>query len=337
MKEFIISEKDSKQRVDKYLQRLLPNTTKSFLYKMMRKKNIVLNDHKIQGNELLNENDIIKIWFSDDTFDNLSGQNSSLDIDTSEFENAYKKIKGIEIIYEDDDYIVLDKPIGVLSQKADRKDVSLNEWIIGYLLSNNKLDVRDLNNCKPAVVNRLDRNTCGLVLGGKTTYGLNRLSKSIKDRSIKKIYHAIVLGKPDNEQLLVDYHTKNTATNEVKVISQNQYNRLNASEKDNYTIIKTLYKPVKSSLNSNIDSYVSLLEVELLTGKTHQIRAHMAYAGYPLLGDNKYGNSYVNKKLHLNHQLLQAYQLTFPACEDLGSISGKTFISECKFQSIEEI
>lgn len=326
MKEFVINKKESNQRVDKYLLRLMPNATKSFLYKMMRKKNIVLNDHRIQGNELLKPDDVIKVWFSDETFNSMSASNKINNIDLYLY--AYKSIKNIDIIYEDDDFIILDKPAGVLSQKASNDDISLNEWLIGYLISTNAISSTDLSFFKPSISNRLDRNTSGMVLCGKSIYGLNILSKTIKDRTVTKIYHAYVFGKPSDNKRLSAYHTKNQATNEVKIISEEQYKLLSSEMQKAYTNIITSYKLISSSYNAITQKDISLIEVELITGKTHQIRAHMAYEGYPLVGDSKYGDVSLNKALHINSQLLHAYKLIFPNDEKLGSLSGKTFVSK---------
>lgn len=336
MKQFVINTKDSNQRADKYLQRIMPNASKSFLYKMMRKKNIVLNDHKMQGNEILNSNDVIKVWFSDDTFNSMANvSNDSIDIE--EYLTAYNKLKDIEVIYEDDDFIILDKPVGILSQKATPKDLSLNEWLIGYLLKNNKIQPADLASVKPSISNRLDRNTCGLVLCGKSLYGLNILSKTIKNRDIKKLYKAYVFGKVEKAKQLSDYLRKDQNTNLVKIIDEEAYNKLSKSEKNDYSNILTAYKPLESSYSQITDRNITLIEVELKTGKTHQIRAHMAHEGFPLIGDNKYGNNSLNKMLKTDHQLLQAYKLVFPKDDSLGTLSNKTFLSKISLALPKEI
>lgn len=336
MKEFVINSKESNQRVDKYLLRIMPNASKSFLYKMMRKKNIVLNDHKMQGNEILNTNDVIKIWFSDETFNTMANvSNESIDI--SEYLNAYKKFTNIGIIFEDDDFIILDKPVGVLSQKAEPFDLSLNEWLIGYLLENKKIVPSNLASIKPSISNRLDRNTCGLVLCGKSLYGLNILNKTIKDRNVKKLYRAYVFGEISESKDLNDYLIKDTSTNLVKIINKQKYNKLSDNDKKDYSNILTSYKPLESLYNAEVKNHISLIEVELKTGKTHQIRAHMAFAGYPLLGDSKYGNTSLNKILKLNHQLLQAYKVVFPKDDNLGSLSNKTFSSKISLDLSKEI
>ena len=158
MKEYIIEKKDSGQRSDKYIARLLPNASKGFIYKMIRKKNIVLNDSKMSGNEILKEGDSVKFWLSDDTFDKFSSLSNTED--TDEYIKAYRTLGyDIEILYENDDFIILNKPAGALSQRSDSGDVSLNEWLIGYLLEKGRLKADSLNICKPSVVNRLDRNT----------------------------------------------------------------------------------------------------------------------------------------------------------------------------------
>lgn len=336
MKEFVIKQKDSNQRADKYLQRILPNASKSFLYKMMRKKNIVLNDHKMQGNEILNNNDVIKIWFSDDTFNSMSKVSDNA-IDISEYINAYKSLKNISVIYEDDDFIILDKPVGVLSQKAEPNDKSLNEWLIGYMLENNIITASSLASVKPSISNRLDRNTCGLVLCGKTLYGLNILNKTIKNRNVKKLYKAYVFGNVKEPKQLNDYLKKDSKTNLVKIIDENTFKRIEESEQKTFSNIITSYKPIESFFSPKVNNYITIIEVELKTGKTHQIRAHIAYDGFPLIGDNKYGNNSINKLLKADHQLLQAYKLEFPMDDTLGSLSNKTFMSNIIMDFKKEI
>ena len=140
----------------------LPKAMPSFIYKMLRKKNITLNGKKATGNELLKSGDYIEIFFSDETYDKFRGTSEGY-IDVSSYLNAYSDLKGIKVIYEDNDTVFLNKPVGVLSQKASETDSSLNEWLIGYLLNEGKISAESLKDFKPSVCNRLDRNTAGIV------------------------------------------------------------------------------------------------------------------------------------------------------------------------------
>lgn len=334
MKEFIVEKKDSGQRVDKYLLRIMPNASKSFLYKMMRKKNIVINDKKIEGNEILNLNDSIKIWFSDETFNKFATVVSDV-INTKEYIDAFNKFKGIDILFENEHFLVIYKPAGILSQKAADSDLSINEWIVGYCLNNNSVTKDSLVSCKPSIVNRLDRNTSGIVLAGKTVYGLNLLTKIVRDRSLKKYYLTYVLGQLDDEKLLVGYHLKDSDKNIVSIIDENQFDFLDEHEKHKYNQVKTYYKSLKKC-KTTIDGQVtdvSLVEIDLITGKSHQIRAHMAHIGHPLVGDDKYGKRSINAKFGLKYQLLHAYKVVFPQNDELLELSGKEIV--CQHSNLE--
>lgn len=321
MKEIRIEKKDSGQRCDKYLLRIMPSMGKSFLYKMLRKKNIVLNSKKLQGNEILNEGDVLKIFFSDETIEKFMSVKE--DIDTNIYEQAYNTLKNIKILYEDDNFIILSKPIGVLSQKASDNDLSLNEWLIGYLLFTNAITKESLTKVKPSICNRLDRNTSGIVLAAKTTYGSNIFNKIIKERTLQKLYLAKVLGKLEGNKLLIGYHIKNEEDNVVNIINESNYQQLSEEDKSKYIKVQTKYNSLSASYTDEIDDYVTLVELDLITGKSHQIRAHMAIIGHALIGDNKYGSKVVNKTLGYKYQLLHAYKVVFPNNDELLNLSGK--------------
>ena len=319
MKEFIIKKADSNQRSDKYLARLLPFASKGFIFKMMRKKNIVLNDKKMSGNEILSEGDHIKLWLSDDTFNKFSA--ALKDNDTDEYTRAYKSLKGIEVLFENDDFLILNKPVGILSQKASPIDISINEWIIGYLIDKGELDCETLSICKPSTVNRLDRNTSGILLAGKTVYGLSTLSKMVRERTIKKYYLAYVLGQLNGKGILEGYHLKDESTNKVKIIDKSRYDSLTDKEKEDYSYIKTGYEVLSHhDLNGTL---ITKLSVNLITGRSHQIRAHLSHISHPLLGDEKYGDRKINKEYSLKHQLLHSYKVVFPYDDSLGELSGR--------------
>ena len=323
MKEIIINKNDSNQRLDKFLKRYLINASTSFLYKMLRKKNIVLNDKKANGNELLNENDSIKLYFSEETLLKFSTVNAAEALQAAnDYLDAYKQFPNIAIIYENEHIILLNKPAGILTQKAEPKDKSLNEWLIGYLLSNNQVTDESLVHFKPSVLNRLDRNTSGLVLCGKTLYGSQTISQLIKERTIHKYYRLFVAGGMQGSGTLLGYLKKDVENNIVKI-----YNEIpEAENKQKYNVIETRYQVISSS------SFCSYLEVELVTGKTHQIRAHFANMGHPLLGDYKYGSKEYNQKVKafgITCQMLHAYRLVFPSMDEpLQDLSEREFICE---------
>ncbi|MFR1307751.1 MAG: RluA family pseudouridine synthase [Gallintestinimicrobium sp.] len=197
----------------------------------------------------------------------------------------------------------MDKPAGVLSQKASVADFSANEWLIGYLLSQKKLTAEALATFHPSVCNRLDRNTSGLLLCGKSLLGTQKLTGLIRNRQIHKYYRLFLLGEVTEKQILNGYLLKDTKKNQVKILTK---------PAEGADEIKTGIEPLACLELPGIGT-VTYAQAELFTGKTHQIRAHFAWAGHPLLGDPKYGNEAVNRTLKqtygIGRQLLHAWQI----------------------------
>lgn len=299
MKEFIITKNEENQRLDKYLKKLLPNAGSSFLYKMMRKKNIVLNGAKVTGKEILKEKDAIKLFFADETFEKFHADQSVVEGQLKEL--AAFSMNGLTIVYEDTDILIANKPYNMLSQKASPSDVSANERLLGYLVRQGDITTDSYSLFHPSVANRLDRNTTGLLLMGKTLGGSQYLGAALKDRSLNKYYRAIVKGRIDKEQKLEGYLTKNSQDNKVQITKEP------INEESVY--VETAYKPI------DLGKDITLLEVHLITGKTHQIRSHLASIGHPILGDPKYGDQSfsadLQKKYKFKHQLLHAYRVEF--------------------------
>ncbi len=302
MQAITTNKNDAGQRLDKFLAKILNEAPKSFIYKMLRKKNITLNEKKATGNEILKLGDEIKLFLSDETI--------------NKFKTAVKHnypVTDLDVIYEDEHLIFLNKPAGMLSQKADDKTPSMVEYLIGYLLQNQSISESDLERFKPSVCNRLDRNTSGLIAAGKSLAGLQFLSEQFKNRSMKKYYLALVKGRITRAEHLKGVLVKDSVTNRVHI------RPLSVKEKAGEGYIETGYEPIFGN------EEMTLLKVHLITGKTHQIRAHLSSIGHPIVGDHKYGNvscnRYFEQKYGLKHQLLHSWSLYFPE----GSLSD-TFV-----------
>lgn len=312
MQLIVIEENDAGQRLDKFLHKCLPQAPNSFLYKMLRKKNIMLNGKKAEGKEVLKKQDEVKFFLSDETYQKFS---SGRITDCQEFEHAYHTLKGIQVLYEDHHILALYKPWNMLSQKAEPEDLTINEWVTGYLLETEALSKEDLMRFKPSVCNRLDRNTTGLLLAGKTLAGTQMLSSLLKSRDLHKYYRLFVKGQIQDACLIDGWLVKDPVANKVTV-------SMKQSNPDKGDYIQTFYKPVQVFADK------TLLEVELITGKTHQIRAHLASIGHPLIGDYKYGdknfNRHFKEKFQVTSQLLHAYRVVFPDMEaPFEALSGK--------------
>lgn len=310
MKELKVTENESGQRLDKFLGKFLREAPKGFLYKMLRKKNIVLNGKKATGQEKLNIGDSIKLFLSDETIEKFSEKAVQTISDV--------KIEKLDIIYEDDHILLFNKPVGMLSQKAKETDVSAVEHLIGYLLHSGQLCEEELRTFRPSVCNRLDRNTSGLLAAGKSLAGLQELSRLFKERALAKYYLCPVAGKVEKGKHICGFLHKDEKTNKVEILSR---------EVPGSTAIETEYRPLA------VGKSATLLKVHLITGKTHQIRAHLASIGHPILGDYKYGNRAVNdvyqQQYGLNYQLLHAYCLEMPKLSgSLGTVSEKIFFAE---------
>ena len=324
MVERTVSYKEAGGRLDKYLGRYLKEAPVSFIYKMLRKKNITLNGKKAAGTEILADGDVVRLYLSDETVVKFGGilpaggttpaERELTSVDETEIatdeqtrRNLYHQALELswpfpdpEVIFEDQDILILAKPVGVLSQGAYGEEPSINDWILRYLIRNGSSTEEDLLSFRPAVANRLDRNTSGLILAGKTLSGLQQLSKELKDRTMQKYYLTIVSGSLREPAELKGYLTKAKNHNIVQI---------HEKPVPDGDAIRTAYLPVAGSEN------LTLLKVHLITGKSHQIRAHLASIQHPILGDGKYGDRKVNeiyRKLGIHAQMLHSYEMVFP-------------------------
>ena len=314
MEEIIIDNKTEDQRLDKYLKRYMPKAAASFLYRMLREKKIKVNGKKTDGNYILKNRDVISIFFSDETMKKFKGrpegEGGSSNAKEERILNAKKFSQ--RIIYEDGDVLIYDKPAGMLSQRAGREDISVCEYLIDYLICSNFIDVNSLRFFKPSAVNRLDRNTSGLIVCAKSLHAAQRLSEMFVSRSLEKHYLALAYGKVDEKAHICAYLKKDGRTNRVDV---------SACKKDGYDKIETVYRPL-----GYMDK-ATLLDVELITGKSHQIRAHLSAGGHPLIGDRKYASKESSGfAKDPGRQFLHAYKIIFPKCGGcLENISERSF------------
>ena len=302
MTSLLVTAADSNQRLNKYIMKYLNNAPSSFIYKMLRKKNITLNGRKALGDEILKEGDEIKLFLSDETIAKFKSNN---------IEAAKTNVSpsfDIKILYMDDNILAVHKPAGILSQKADKNDVSINEIIIDYCIKNNIYDNKD-NMFTPSICNRLDRNTSGIILAGISLHGSQHLSELLKEHNCDKYYYTVVRGRFIGKKTLKAYIKKDADNNVSNVISEEEYRSISAEHKKKYNYIESFFEGVGMS-----DSY-SLLRVKLITGKSHQIRAGLKYMGFPVIGDTKYGdtqtNRYFKDKYGLKYHLLHAASISF--------------------------
>lgn len=315
MRSYTIGENDCGQRLDRFLAKAVPLLPQSLLQKYLRLKRIKVNRKRSEGSYRLALGDLVELYINDEFFVQ-DGQ-----------EDAFLSARdGLEIVYEDENLLLADKPAGLVVHVDNEGQVdTLINRILKYLAGTGQYDPRRENSFTPALCNRIDRNTSGIVLCAKNAPTLRVLNQKIRERELTKRYRCLVFGVPSPAHGVEKaFLRKDTAKNQVKIFRQ--------PVPDGRTIITEYWV-----LDSRKE--VSLLEVDLHTGRTHQIRAHLAYLGHPLVGDTKYGGRRQNQGLPFQHQALCAWQLTFdfptPA-EHLEYLRGRSFqVKEIPF-SLED-
>lgn len=333
MKNITISKDNESKRLNRFLFSYFGNASESFIYKMLRKKNIVLNDKKASGSEILKEGDIVSVYFSDETFDKFK---SSYD---DRFDNIKFDSKNVldkeDIVFEDENIIVINKKKGILSQKSQKDDISINEMALNYMYLNKEIDGEKLKNFVPSVLNRLDRNTSGLIIFGKNYKVSKLISLMFAENKIERYYTALCYfdakcafsGKEDvivSSDYIKDENENKACLSNTKFISENEIEK----EINNSKIV-TRFKIINSSSTS------SKIEAKLETGKSHQIRAQLFNLNLPIIGETKYINmndDAINKiknehYKNINGQLLCASKIIFGNIEDseFNYLSGKIF------------
>ncbi len=304
MKSLLVSENDAGQRLDRFLTKAFPALPAPLLYKAVRTKNVKVNRKRAAPDSRLQPGDAVDVYLPDDV---LTPRPVRFD-----FTQAGK---ALDVVYEDDNILLLNKPEGLLCHE-DKQNATdtLIQRVKRYLYEKGAYDPTAEQSFAPALANRIDRNTGGLVIAAKNAEALRVLNEKLKDRQIDKYYLCLVHGKVEPEEaLLTGYLTKNEEQNLVRVFT---------SPQPGGRTIRTQYRRLACR------GGVSLLEVHLLTGRTHQIRAHLASVGYPLVGDGKYGKNAADKKQGFKHQALYSYKLAFHFTTPGGCLqylNGRTF------------
>lgn len=304
MKSFEITKNDANQRLDKFIAKACPTMPQGLMYKYIRLKRIKVNGKRGEISTRLNIGDRVDAYVNDEFFAEISPKYDFLSSPAR-----------LNIVYEDENILLADKEQGLIvhPDKNEYRDTLIGR-IQHYLYQKGEYDPKAENSFKPSLANRIDRNTGGIVIAAKNAEALRILCEKIKNREIDKRYLAVIHGVPKHKsQTLEGYLQKNTEKNKVY---------LSNKKTDNNLTVKTRYNTLASK------NGLSLIEVELITGRTHQIRAHMASIGHPLLGDGKYGKLQNDKKMGFDKQALYSYKLTFDFTTDGGILqylNGKTF------------
>jgi len=304
MRTLIIKQNDAGQRLDKFLAKAVKALPKSLMYKSIRTKKIKVNRKRTEIGYILEEGDTVELFLAEEFFTERA------------VEEAFMKLTPhLDIVYEDEHILLLDKQPGLIVHSDDEEEVNtLISHVKAYLYRKGEYNPADEQSFAPALCNRIDRNTGGIVIAAKTAEALRVMNEKIRNDELSKFYLAAVHGKlPKHADTLHGWLKKDAASNMVDVIT---------TPRPGYKEIITKYRVLEEKRD------LSLVEVELVTGRTHQIRAHLSSIGHPLLGDGKYGVNRDDKKIGYKFQALFAYRLEFRFTTDSGALAylnGKSF------------
>ena len=313
MREILISQNEKEQKLLKLLQKYFKGQADSFLYKMLRKKNILLNGKKADGKEILQLGDTVQLYFSEESLGKLLQERESTEKElwTQKWQSA--------ILYEDNHCILFNKPVGLLSENDGSSSFSVNSLLLSYMRTKGELSKEQEKSFRPGIANRLDRNTSGIIIFGKSLGGLQAFAKLLQSHDLEKKYYALVYGNFQKTGLQEHLLEKDRGRNK-------------ALESERGKRVKSAFE--KLACVKSGEGPLSLLSVQIFTGKTHQIRTQLSLLSHPIVGDYKYGDSRKNarlrKTLPLSYQLLHAYSLRFPKLPEssvLFSLSEKCFFA----------
>lgn len=308
MREIRVGKNDSNQRLDRFLKKYMDEAGTGFIYKMLRKKNIKVNESKASPEMMIFEGDTIQLYLSDETIDKFIG--------TKEIR---KSRLAPRIIYEDENLVLINKPVGILSHGAGEEfEENIVDSLVTYLIQKGDYVPRIEKTFSPSICNRLDRNTSGIIIGAKNSEALRLVNKAIKEGSVRKYYKTIVKGAIKEDFEHKGFLIKDEDRNLVDISDE---------QGEGSKEIHTKFRVIMSK------GGYSLLEVELITGRTHQIRSTLQTMGYPVIGDRKYGKSDVNdefrKKYGLENQWLHGYRMVLNGLEEkLDYLNGREFIAD---------
>lgn len=304
MKIVTVKKNDAGQRIDRFMAKLLPSMPQSMIYRSLRKDCVKVNGKHVKEGFKISEGDEIRFFIKDEFFEQKDADRAFLSVTPH-----------LDIVYEDENILLTNKPVGmVVHEDETGTPNTLIAHIQAYLYQKGEYNPEDEQTFAPALCNRIDRNTSGIVICAKNAESLRILNQKIKDRELTKMYLCLAFGKFEKKSAILegylkkDERTKTVSVTDKKVADAKQI-------RTKYTVLG--YK-----------DGVSLVEVDLLTGRTHQIRAHLAHIGHPLVGDGKYGKNADNKRMQRKHQALCSYKLTFRFTTDAGILSylnNKTF------------
>ncbi len=310
MKTFTINQNDAGQRLDKFVTKATEGMPKSLLYKFIRTKRIKLNGKKAHENDILAEGDTLEMYIPEEFFGD------------SGVKNDYSRVKTVpDMVYEDENILLCNKKPGILVHLGDEGDKNTAEGaeretlifaLTAYLVNKGEYDPESEASFAPALCNRIDRNTGGIVILAKNAMTLRAVNEAIRENRVQKRYLCAVHGKLIGEKTLTAYHSKDYKTNTVKIFDD---------RKPGTKEIITRYR----ALDYNTQHDLTLLEVTLITGRTHQIRAHMAHVGHPLLGEGKYARNAADRRLGFSSQALYSCAVKFDLADELAYLNGRTY------------